>query len=330
MKSKACNIIDIESVILSAEECTVIFPKPEDYISEKLQAIVKKHSVSREADLTDEAVLGDIAVLRLVSPLTKFNRPSVTVNVGKNFFSLDVEQAVLGMKLNEVRKIQIDNTDVEITLIKLTRREVPEISDKMIVDEEISGIDTVEKYRNYIFNHDLYEATFRYLYFGAYKKIVDAMLSEAEFHIDSEELEAYIQDELGKIKKSAEKDPEKYGKFLQGYIGRTSANSLDEMMAFIEKDFPIEDLEKQFKTAAVIEFRNKLLVAAFFEKEAIIFTPEYYQTAIAEYAVMTGTDRDKMEEQLPYERFIQFGESEFTRKIFYYLFTQKRIVKEAN
>ncbi len=330
MRSKASHIIDIESVVLSAEDCTVNFPKQDKYISEKLLAITRKHSVSREAGILDEAAVGDIAILRLVSTLTKFNKPSVTINVGKNFFSRDVEKAVVGMKLHEVRKIQIENTDVEISLIKFSKRDVPGISDKMIVDEEIPGIDTVEKYVNYIYSHDLYETSMKELYFRSYNKILDEMMAKAEFIIDPEELETYLHDELEKIKNSASKDPEKYSKFLQGYIGRTTIRNLDEMMSYIGKDFPVEEMEEKFQEAAILEFRKKLLATAFFEKEGITFTPEYYLTAIAEYAEMTGTARDKMEEQLPYERFIQFNESEFTRKILYYLLTQKRIVKEEN
>jgi FKBP-type peptidyl-prolyl cis-trans isomerase (trigger factor) len=330
MKSKATHIIDFESVPLSAEECTVVFPPRDKYITTQLHNIAQKYAVSREACSLDEAAPGDIATLALTSSLPKFNRALVQVNVGKNYFNHVVEQAVIGMKKGDTRQVQVEEVKVGITLVKFTRRDIPSITDKMVADEQIPGLDTVEKYRSQIYERGLYEASMKALYLGAYNKIVNQMMAGAEFTIDTEDLEAFAAEEMAKIKRSTEKEPEKYVKALQAYVGRNTIANFDELIAYIDKDFPLEEMEAAFHKAASIEFHQKLLAAAYYEKEKISFTPEYYRKAMAEFAEMSGTSPEEMEKQIPYEHFIQFRDSEFSRKILYYLLTCKRIVKETD
>lgn len=101
----------------------------------------------------------DIVTISLESTLPKFNKSKIQVTVGTGLFNKEIEASLIGRHCGESYVVTAKDTQVKVAVLEIKRKEVPPISDAMVVELGIEGIDTIEKYKEKI-NKELMDYTF--------------------------------------------------------------------------------------------------------------------------------------------------------------------------
>ena len=127
---------------------------------EELKELARKSIVREQlvlAPLPDGtlAEVGDTAVLKTESALAKFNKPSVTVTLGRGLYNKELEAALIGKKVGETVNITVNGEPVTACVLGLKRKQVPEPSDEMVhglAVKDLRGnpIETVAAYEAHI------------------------------------------------------------------------------------------------------------------------------------------------------------------------------------
>ena len=123
---------------------------------EELQELARKTIVREQLVLTElpegtPAETGDTAVLKTESALPKFNKPAVTVTLGRGLYNRELENALVGKKVGETVERTVNDQPVKATLLTLKRKQVPAPTDEMVKalqvkDLEGKPIETVEDF----------------------------------------------------------------------------------------------------------------------------------------------------------------------------------------
>lgn len=75
---------------------------------------------------------GDIVTLRCRSSKPKFQKDSITVNVGKNLYSRELEAQLVGMTVGNERELTVGDTAVTVQILKAERNTLPELTDEFL------------------------------------------------------------------------------------------------------------------------------------------------------------------------------------------------------
>lgn len=110
-------------------EFAMPFEVDREQLAESLLFLRKKN-----ADLVPvEAVeTGDIVTLRCRSEKPKFQKDSITVNVGKNLYSRELEAQLPGMTVGEQKDLSVGGVAVSVQVLKAERNTLPELTDEFL------------------------------------------------------------------------------------------------------------------------------------------------------------------------------------------------------
>ena len=75
---------------------------------------------------------GDIVTMRCRSSKPKFQKDSVTINVGKNLYSRELEEKLVGMAVGEEKELTVGETAVMVYILKAERNTLPELTDEFL------------------------------------------------------------------------------------------------------------------------------------------------------------------------------------------------------
>lgn len=75
---------------------------------------------------------GDIVTLNCRSPKPKFQKESITVNVGKGLYSRELEEKLPGMSVGGDAELTVSDTAVTVRIIKAERNTLPELTDEFL------------------------------------------------------------------------------------------------------------------------------------------------------------------------------------------------------
>lgn len=125
--SKALDVYDYQKVdFLKFVEP---FAFDEDQLKDSLEFLQKKYAY-REDVLSIEG--GDFATIRCNSELKKFQKDNITLNVGKNLYSKELESQLIGLNVNDCKILHVGETAVEVEVLKIERNVLPELTDEFI------------------------------------------------------------------------------------------------------------------------------------------------------------------------------------------------------
>ena len=88
--------------------------------------------------------------LHTESALPKFNRDKVTVTVGSGLYDRTVEGRLLDMRVGDSAQVIVKDEPVRFTVLKAEQKHVPELTDEMVRELSIEGVDTLPAYRDYM------------------------------------------------------------------------------------------------------------------------------------------------------------------------------------
>ena len=155
---------------LEREDAIRRLPTEEELKELARKSIVREQLVLAPLPEGTAAEEGDTAVLRTESDIPKFNKPSVTVTLGRGLYSRDLEAAVIGLKVGETAAVTVNDQPVKATVLVLKRKQVPDPTDEMVKalgQKDLKGdpINTVEEYEAYIREQKTLETLFNVGYF---------------------------------------------------------------------------------------------------------------------------------------------------------------------
>lgn len=101
------------------------------------------------------AQLGDTVTLATASALPKFNKPQVTVSIGRGLYDKGLEEAVAGHRAGDHFSVEVQGTPVEVTVLAIRRKTAPEPTDAMVEalqakDYKGNPIRTVAQYEAFV------------------------------------------------------------------------------------------------------------------------------------------------------------------------------------
>lgn len=128
--------VDFEKALnnyFQREDAITALPTPEEMRENAIKAIVKEHIalVSQPAGTCAER--GDTLTLKTVSSLPKFNKPKVTVSIGRGLYDKGLEAAMVGKKVGDTCTVTEKEQNVEVTVLEIKRKMVPAPTDEMVV-----------------------------------------------------------------------------------------------------------------------------------------------------------------------------------------------------
>ena len=92
---------------------------------------------------------GDMATIACRSSNPRFCRERITVRVGMGLYSRALEEALVGMRVGETRRVDVDGVDVEATVCACTRQVMPELTDELARRSGLPGVLTADDVREY-------------------------------------------------------------------------------------------------------------------------------------------------------------------------------------
>lgn len=186
LKSKADSIYDYSKV-----DITGFIPEftPDPVRLEKdLQRYLNRYGTKEECEDAQE---GDLVVLSCRSGDPKFCKDQITVPLGKGMFSRKLEEQLFGMRRGEEKTVDVDGTEVAVSIQKITRTHLPKLTDETVRSWGMEGVDTVADLKRECVNRQ-----------------IDRFLDEDE---SADSASAYMWQEVGKKSRFA-LDPEEYAK----------------------------------------------------------------------------------------------------------------------
>lgn len=160
----------------------VPFEPDQEQLAESLLFLRKKYALRVPAG-TVEA--GDIVTLRCRSGRPKFQKDSVTVNVGKNLYSKELESQLPGFALEDERKLSVQGEAVSVRVLKIERTVLPELTDEF-VKKAFEDLSSVKELKDRCIN-DQFENHLKGLAAQAAEKLKAQALDRSEFHVDEAE-----------------------------------------------------------------------------------------------------------------------------------------------
>lgn len=217
--------IDINSYLDKVDLNTV--PTERDMEEELIKSLVKSHIVLKPLQDSDIILKGDTVVISTESALPKFNKPRVSLTIGRGLYSSEIEDCLKGKHIGDELTCTVKDLQVKVCILEAKRKFIPQATDDMVVEQGLEGVDTIEKYRPHF--RKQYEDNV----FGTiYGKMMEGIMKDVEIE------EPYEEDleRLGKLE----------GDFFRDFFKKENGIILDELTP--------EEFKEQLGTASMDEF----------------------------------------------------------------------------
>ena len=198
LKSKANTVYDYHLIDLS--EFAVSLKADERRYEADMKNFLRGYSGKIEAD---EICRDDLVQLSLESVNPRFNKSHMTLRVGIGLYSRELEDKLVGLKLNEQKTLEVSDDDVTVTIEKISREVLPEVTDELALKTGIEGIATADDLREFIrfkqYDSVLEEkADDAFVYLGGeVARRSDIVLDDEELEIANADLWAQTEEALG-------------------------------------------------------------------------------------------------------------------------------------
>lgn len=144
-----------------------------------LQSFAEKREVSRiEAQ--------DMVTLSCSSDQPKFQKQHLTVRVGLGLYSKELEAQLIGLAQGETRTIRVGETTVIVSVEKIVREILPELTDALAERCGIPGVQTAEDVRTWC-RYQQYDRLLEDPADDAFSYLAGAAIQNSAFALDPEE-----------------------------------------------------------------------------------------------------------------------------------------------
>ena len=137
-------------------EAMTELPDKEECAELARKNIVKGHIVLADLPQEEPVQAGDTVSFSCESTAAKYNKPKITVSVGRGLFDRDVEEQLIGRRAGDVIETSVNRVPVRVQILRVQRKQVPEPTDEMtaqmcVKDMQQQPVKTVAGYEKMIY-----------------------------------------------------------------------------------------------------------------------------------------------------------------------------------
>ncbi len=291
--SKAVSVYDYRNIDL--RKYAPPFAMEPSELQQRLNKLRTRHGQMQSADFVQQ---DDFVTVDMNSELPKYQKSDLSLRVGKGLLSPELERAIIGMHAGGRKTLSIPEGQVEVKIVAVRRRVLPELTDEVVRSWSIDGVDTV----NALLDQITVEAKEQYVQDMA--EAVTVALSEevaanSEFILDPDEVftvEAEGQRLAEDMLRSAGLDPDTADDdAVRAVSGRTKQEHFD----FLRR-ISVDGL----KSACI----GTCMMAA---DGAVISDGDYQKTLSVCAESMGITPEDAEKSVLPYDKFLRQAAADY-------------------
>lgn len=266
-KSKLINLVDYKDMEITEDMCGT--PLNEEELQGMLEKIAKRNVITIDVEVVEN---GDLIVIDIDSHGERLQR-DLPITIGLGLFNIDIESKIIGMKKNEKKSIDYNGAEVSVEVKSIKRRIPAELTDEIIVSLNIEGVNSVNSYKKYLIEKDLYEKKLRILC----QKGIDFVLDNSEFYISEDDILVCYEENM------------------KAYIHQAASEqmTLDEFTKTLS-GLTIEEFKQKKKSEAPMSIKYMLVGKEYAKKDVnLLYDEEKYETYIQE---MTDSSQMTIEE----------------------------------
>ena len=222
--SKLLRAYDYHNVDL--EPFCVPFETDEEALDESLLSVRKKYAVLKPAEKIEN---GDFATITCRSDKAKFQKDSITVCVGKNLYSKELEEKLTGLSTGETAEVEAEGAPVIVTVGSVQRSVLPELTDEF-TDSAFETISTVSELKEWYINEQR-EVHIKTLAAQAAEQMTEETAEKSEICLDEQERLA--------ARATGEKVLREHWRFNGVELDRLSDKEAEEMVTSLANLFRI-------------------------------------------------------------------------------------------
>lgn len=147
MRTKLIRMTDTEIVLQKINKVHV--PKESDLEEIIVKELTKGHVFYIPKEESQPITPGNKVTLSITSGIPKFNKDKVSIRVGSKLYSEILENVLIGLKVGACKTVVINGEKAEFTVLKVEELCYPELSNDMVLEKDIEGINTVEQFKEY-------------------------------------------------------------------------------------------------------------------------------------------------------------------------------------
>lgn len=202
MKSKLLKMYDYKQTKLP-EEAYIEAESIREEEKKEMSHMLAKYKKTIRPDVIEK---GDIAIIDIEGGLPKYNRKKLGINVGRNLYSGEIEEALVGKSVGTEFDAEADGVKVRICVKDVTRRVLPELTEEIVAgimeetEDEHPEISTVSQFLDWI-----HKKTVKRLGDDIWVRYTDDLMTEiidkSEWSYDDEEIEREFEAYLADMRK---------------------------------------------------------------------------------------------------------------------------------
>lgn len=193
MKSTVIKLYDYTQFEIPAE--WKLWRIKDEEIAAKLETLSHNHAFEADVDTVE---LLDSVACRGESESPRWNRPVMLFYPGRKLCDTAIENALVGAKVGESRKVTTPDGNVTLTVTRIIRRRNMPVGDELVKAEGIDGVETVADYYRWYREQNEPERRTNAAMLIAYQ-MIKRIAAESEFSFDEEEKRAFVTDQVDRF-----------------------------------------------------------------------------------------------------------------------------------
>ena len=200
MKSRILTLTPYDTISIAPYQ--IVFSPDEKQLEYELNRLCNPYITWSEGT---QAGMGDMAVCRLVSDVSRFNKAGLPLTLGAGLMPPALEQAIVGMQVGETKDVALPDAQVAVTLLSVRNKHVPELRDDMVQALEIPGVTALAQYRAHLMALQRAEQAAKACYEPC-RHVIDTVMNESEFVLHKEDWDRIVQLKLDRLRTLCRQD----------------------------------------------------------------------------------------------------------------------------
>lgn len=264
------------------------FSFDEEVFQDSLLFLKKKYAYKVEIDRIEK---GDFATIRCQSEMKRFQKEKITLNVGKNLYSKELEDQLLGLSKGEKKICLVNGKEVETEVLKVERSVLPELTDTFI-DQ------TFQEFSSFADLKDWYENDQKKTYLEEQSKqaaeaVCKEVIAKSSFEIDEEERQEARAEGNAII--------EEMWNFNGLPLDQMTEEQVEEILGYPS----VQEYRDWFMGINEESFYLSLLGYEMLEREGNLPDQKAYEETVRQYCEEEGKTEEEMKLQFPFRNFMK-------------------------
>lgn len=176
----------------------------------------------------------DIAECKLKSECKKYQKDNVTLVVGAGLFHKEIEDNIIGKKENERIIVQLADANLEVQVLTVKNKKLPDFTDEFVQALDRDGIRSVEDYRENLIRDQRMQFV-QEIEYPAIQYVMKEVSEKSEILIKKYDWVQWIKQELDKIRILAKQEGCELEKMTkEDFEGKIPVSSFSELVSMMQ------------------------------------------------------------------------------------------------